>query len=255
MVYSLAIHSYRGGTGKSTITANLSAVLAAMGLKIATVDLDLTSPGLHMIYGVTSSMLKHTLNDYFYGKANLKDVVIDLTSHLGLSRGKIYFLGSSMKPEEIAKLLKEGYNDTIFREITSELEKLYNVDLVIFDTHPGLTEDTLVSVLSSDVSILLTRMDRQDITGTYIVSQVLRKFGKVSYAVLNMVPPRFVSVPELASEVSKLIGVPVIATIPFYNEVLEHRSHGVFVLKHPRHPFTNRIIKLSELFVAIHKRE
>ncbi|RLG76246.1 MAG: MinD/ParA family protein [Thermoprotei archaeon] len=251
MTVSMAIHSYRGGTGKSTTAANLAAVLAAMGLKVATVDLDLTSPGLHMIYGVTANLLKHTLNDYLYGKCKLGNAVLDITRYLGLSRGRLYFLGSSMKPEEIAKLLREGYDENLFRKITEELEKLYSVDLVIFDTHPGLTEDTLLSVISSDLSLLVTRMDKQDITGTYITAQVLRRFKKVSYAVLNMVPPKFASIPELASEVSRLVGAPVIAVIPFYEDVLEHRSHGVFVLKHPRHPFTTQMVKLAERIVSI----
>jgi len=44
----ISIHSYRGGTGKSTTTANLAAALVHMGYKVATVDLDLASPGLYV---------------------------------------------------------------------------------------------------------------------------------------------------------------------------------------------------------------
>jgi len=254
MGISIAIHSYRGGTGKSTITANLAVILAALGLKIVAVDLDITSPGLHVIYGVSSEMMRHTLNDFLYKRCKLRDVVLDITSHLGISRGKLYFIGSSMKPEEIAKLLKEGYNEYLFKEVSDQLINNFGIDIVLFDTHPGLTEDTMISVLSSELSLLLMRMDKQDITGTYITSQILRKFGKVSYIVLNMVPPKLASAPELANEVSKLVKAPVVAVIPFYEEVLSHRSRGVFVLKHPKHPFTSRIIKLAETLLSLIRR-
>ncbi len=254
MGISIAIHSYRGGTGKSTITANLAVILAALGLKIVAVDLDITSPGLHVIYGVSSEMMRHTLNDFLYKRCKLRDAVLDITSHLGISRGKLYFIGSSMKPEEIAKLLKEGYNEYLFKEVSDQLINNFGIDIVLFDTHPGLTEDTMISVLSSELSLLLMRMDKQDITGTYITSQILRKFGKVSYIVLNMVPPKLASAPELANEVSKLVKAPVVAVIPFYEEVLSHRSRGVFVLKHPKHPFTSRIIKLAETLLSLIRR-
>ena len=254
MGVSIAIHSYRGGTGKSTTTANLAVVLTALGLKVVAVDLDITSPGLHVIFGISSDMMKFTLNDFLYKKCKLNDILLDITSHLGLSKGKLFFIGSSMKPEEIAKLLKEGYNEYLFKEVSDELIKSYGVDIVLFDTHPGLTEDTIISVLSSELSLLLMRMDKQDITGTYITAQILRKFRKVSYVVLNMVPPKLASAPELANEVSKLVKAPVVAVIPFYEEVLSHRSRGVFVLKHPRHPFTSRIVKLAETVISLTRR-
>ena len=199
-------------------------------------------------------MMKHTLNDYLYKRCRLEDAVLDITSHLGLSKGKLYFIGSSMKPEEIAKLLKEGYNEYLFKEVSDQLISNFGVDIVLFDTHPGLTEDTIISVLSSELSLLIMRMDKQDITGTYITAQILRKFKKVSYVVLNMVPPKLASAPELANEVSKLVKAPVVAVIPFYEEVLSHRSRGVFVLKHPKHPFTSRIIKLAETLLSLIKR-
>lgn len=248
---SIAVHSYRGGTGKSTTTANLSVVLAALGFKVVAVDLDITSPGLHVIFNVTSEIMKYTLNDFLYSKCSLNETLVDLTPYLGLSRGKLFFIGSSMKPEEIARLLKEGYNEYMFRDVSEKLINNHGADFVIFDTHPGLTEDTLISVLSSDLGLLIMRMDKQDITGTYITSQILKQFKKVSYVVLNMVPPKLASSPELPSEVSKLVNSSVIAVIPFYEEVLSHRSRGVFILSHPQHPFTARVAKLAEALVSL----
>ncbi len=249
MPVSFSIHSYRGGTGKSTTTANLAVMLTLYNKNVATIDLDLTSPGLHVIYQVSQTQMKATLNDYIYGKTPLEDVVVDLTNQLGLPRGKLYFLGASMKPEDIAKLMRDGYSERFFKEVAKHLAEAYDVDFVFFDTHPGLNEDTLLAVLSSDISFMLMRMDKQDITGTYVTAQVLSKFNKTSYVILNMVPPSMADVPELQVEVSRLLGVPVVGVVPFYPEILQHRSRGVFILKHPKHPYTMRIKAIADFII------
>lgn len=251
MVTSIVIHSYRGGTGKSTTTANLSVLLAALGKSVATMDMDITSPGLHVIYNVSAQMMKYTLNDYIYGKCALEDAVINLTQHLKLPRGTLYFLGSSMKPEDIVKVIREGYSEGFFRHIAKNLKEVYDVEYVIFDTHPGLNEDTLLAVMSSDVSLLLMRMDKQDITGTYITTQILKRFGKISYVILNMVPTNLADNVDLPSEVSNIIEATVIGVLPFYEEVLSNRSRGVFCINHPKHPYSSKMLALAKKLIEL----
>ena len=52
MAKIVSIHSYRGGTGKSNLTANLAVCMAASGKRVAVVDTDIQSPGIHMLFGV-----------------------------------------------------------------------------------------------------------------------------------------------------------------------------------------------------------
>ncbi len=47
----IAVHSFRGGNGKSSLTANLAALLAAAGQRVGVIDADLQSPGLHLLLG------------------------------------------------------------------------------------------------------------------------------------------------------------------------------------------------------------
>jgi len=56
----ISVHSYRGGTGKSNVTANLAVCLAAAGKRVAVVDTDIQSPGIHMLFGLkdTSSFAR-----------------------------------------------------------------------------------------------------------------------------------------------------------------------------------------------------
>src|SRR6266849_955433 len=64
MTKVIAVHSFKGGTGKTTLTANLAAILAK-NRRVGVMDLDLSGPGLHVLFGVKKSEIKATLTDIF----------------------------------------------------------------------------------------------------------------------------------------------------------------------------------------------
>ncbi|TXH31361.1 MAG: MinD/ParA family protein, partial [Actinobacteria bacterium] len=63
MTTVVSVHSFRGGTGKSNTTANVAANLAANGARVAVIDTDVQSPGIHTLFGFDQSV-DHTLDDY-----------------------------------------------------------------------------------------------------------------------------------------------------------------------------------------------
>lgn len=85
----IAIHSFRGGTGKSNTTANVAALLAAEGRRIGVVDTDIQSPGIHVLFGVDQATLDRSLNDYLWGRCRIEEAAHDVTPSLdgGASRG------------------------------------------------------------------------------------------------------------------------------------------------------------------------
>src|SRR5688572_10415314 len=109
MTFKIAVHSFKGGTGKSTITANLAVSLAREGKKVGVLDLDLAGPGLHVLFEMKPDEIRHTLNDYFLGNCTPGDIAIDLTEKLGLRRGSLVFIPASFKAEDIIKVLSKGY--------------------------------------------------------------------------------------------------------------------------------------------------
>jgi MinD-like ATPase involved in chromosome partitioning or flagellar assembly len=46
----VSLHSLRGGTGKSNITANLACSMVQRGERVAIVDSDVQSPDLHALF-------------------------------------------------------------------------------------------------------------------------------------------------------------------------------------------------------------
>ena len=84
---TISIHSFRGGTGKSNITANLSTYCAMQGARVGVIDTDIQSPGVHVIFGLGNKKLKHTLNDFLFGKCDIEKVAVDCSKdHLVVKR-------------------------------------------------------------------------------------------------------------------------------------------------------------------------
>src|SRR5262249_2514671 len=109
MAKIISIHSFRGGTGKSNVTANLAMLLAQSGRRVGVVDTDLQSPGLHVLFGLEEE--QHTLNEYLWGKCAIKQTAYDVTSKLKTEiAGKVYLIPASSKTGEIARILREGYD-------------------------------------------------------------------------------------------------------------------------------------------------
>ena len=76
MTHCIAIHSYKGGTGKTTIAANAAALLVQMGKKVAILDLDVYAPSLHNYFKINP---KKWINDFLDNNADIYESIIDMT--------------------------------------------------------------------------------------------------------------------------------------------------------------------------------
>ena len=68
------LHSYKGGTGKTTLGANLAAILAKKGCDVAILDLDFQAPSLHTLFGLSAGT--RYLNDYLTEEVSHKNRIM-----------------------------------------------------------------------------------------------------------------------------------------------------------------------------------
>ena len=235
----ISIHSFRGGTGKSNTTANLAALLALQGQRVGVVDTDVQSPGIHILFGLNGDEITTSLNDYLWQQRDLREIAMDVTPNLGISgNGKVFLVPSSTKPGEISKVLREGYDAqrlaTGFRELVNTL----SLDTLLIDTHPGLNEETLLSLVVSTALLIVMRPDQQDYEGTGITVRVAQRLKVPTILLLvNKTSPRFNS-DSVKANVEKAYGCQVAAVLPHSDEMMDLASAGIFALRFPDHPVT-----------------
>lgn len=240
MATKIAVHSFKGGTGKSTISANIAVSLALAGRKVGVLDLDLAGPGLHVLFEMKPDSIKFTLNDYFLGRCGATDIAIDLTDQLHLKQGKLLFVPASFKAEDIVRVLSRGYEIGMFKNAIEEISKMHELDYMIVDTHPGIEKSTLISMGVCDINLIVSRMDSQDIFGTGVMLEVTKVLEKPQILIANMIPPG-VDREKVKLRLETLFNTKVVTAIPFYTEILRALSTEVFVLKYPDHDFTSAL--------------
>jgi MinD-like ATPase involved in chromosome partitioning or flagellar assembly len=242
----VSVHSFRGGTGKSNLTANLAATVASQGKRVGIIDTDIQSPGIHVIFGLDEERMDRALNDYLWGRCNIEETAYDVTPpEIGQQNGRIDLIPSSLKAGEIARVLREGYDVGLLNEGFRELIRRLNLDYLFIDTHPGLNEETLLSIAVSDAFIIIMRPDRQDFQGTAVTVEVARKLGVPRMLlVVNKALPALDPV-ALQQQVEQTYNVPVAAVFPLSEEMLELASGGLFCLRYPGHAFTDGLRRVA----------
>lgn len=248
----ISVQSFKGGTGKSTITANLAVTLAHLGKRVGVVDLDLEGPGLHVIFGVSNRDVTGTINDVLQRSIPVSQAVVDLTERVGVKKGCLIFCPAGHTLEEILKILDTGFKLFTFKSVLDDLSKIYRLDYLLVDSHPGIEKDTLLSMALCDYLVLISRVDQQDMFGSGVMTEVAGQLRKPVVVILNMVPS---SVNEkeskkISDRLTELFGLHVLTALPFNSDVLESLSKGVFVLERPKDPLTHKFSEIAEKMVS-----
>ena len=251
MTKTISVHSFRGGTGKSNTTANVAALLGQAGKRVGVVDTDIQSPGIHVLFGLEEADMEHSLNNYLWGDCDIRDAAIDVTEKLGItSGGTIYLIPSSVKTNEIARVLREGYDVGLLNDGFQDLIEQLELDVLLIDTHPGLNEETLLSIAISDGLAIVMRPDQQDYQGTGVTVEVARKLGVPTLLlVVNKVPQTF-DTAQVKERVEEAYGAQVGAMLPHSDEMMVLASAGIFAIHYPDHPITGELRQLVALLMA-----
>jgi MinD-like ATPase involved in chromosome partitioning or flagellar assembly len=244
----ISVHSFRGGTGKSNTTANVATLLAQQGLRVGVVDTDIQSPGIHVLFNLDESEMAHSLNDYLWGKCSIKDCAYDVTGRVGADvKGQIYLIPSSIKASEIARILREGYDVGLLNDGFQSLVEGLKLDVLVIDTHPGLNEETLLSIAVSDALVIIMRPDQQDYQGTSVTVEVARKLDVPKMLLLVNKVPQALDPDDVKARVEQTYNCKVAAVLPHSDEMMTLASSGIFSLRYPDHPVTQGLKNLVAL--------
>ena len=247
----VSIHSYRGGTGKSNFTANLATTIALQGNRVGVVDTDVPSPGIHNLFGLEPEHTHKTLNNYLWGEASIEDAAYEVGEKLGVAGdGKLYLVPASVKADDIARILKDGYDVKLMNDGFRSLVKTLELDYLFIDTHPGLSKETFLSIAISHVLILILRPDKQDYQGTAVTVDVARqlKVRKMLLAINKVYSS--LNVDALKQKVEETYGETVAGLFPLSEDIVQLASEGVFCVNYPDHPVSQEFRKVAQQIVG-----
>jgi len=246
MTKILSIHSFRGGTGKTNLSANLAAAFAARGLKVGVFDTDLASPGIHVLFGFTSGPDSHTLNDHLQGSIPIEKCSHDVTPQsLRSGGGRVFLVPAAMESDRIASLLREGYEVERLNDALFSLGQALKLDLLIIDTHPGINEETLLTTAISDCLVMVMRPDQQDYLGTAVAIEVAQRLMvPEARLVVNKLPDHF-DADQVRARVETSYRIPVGAILPLSDDLLTIASGSLAMIDVATHPWSVGVRQLA----------
>jgi chromosome partitioning protein len=220
MTKCIAFHSYKGGTGKTTLACNSAGALTKRGYKVCLLDLDIYAPSLQIYF---QREAPKGINDFLDSDANAKveDVMFDATDIVNNIKifdtdnnknknqssgtqerertkktGKLWIGFSSPLKKDIFKLemADKDTKKVVIRRFINLRERLvseYDADYIILDTSPGMRFWSINTLAIADVLLLTLKSGEFDVEGTRkVVDEIytnFTKFGSKAFLLCNRV--------------------------------------------------------------------
>ncbi|WP_319508620.1 MinD/ParA family protein [uncultured Methanolobus sp.] len=247
MTLTLAVHSSKGGTGKTSIAVNLAVAFASEGKNTCLIDLDLRGPSL-------SSMFKPEthfwINDFLSGKCSLKDTLNDIKPEMETS-GHIYVSFANPDIGEIRDLVSKDRNwqaGALKALMNGKKELAANsLDVIIFDTSPGVEYESINAVAASDMVIIVHNDTAACFNCTeQLIKGVYTLLDKKCAIIDNMYHGNCLDIIEKSR-----YGAPVLATIPCMCEIATRSKNEILVHSEPEHLFSKSIMTIKDKIEAM----
>lgn len=172
---TILITSSTPGEGKTTIAANLAAILAQGGKRVVLMDADLRRPQVHRFLGIPNRI---GLTDIFREQVSLDQAICAWDGTEG-----VLVLTSGSIPPNPAELLGSEKMEHILKELTAL------ADYVVIDSPPTIITDAQVIASKVDGIILVIQPGKtQTDVAMAALEQMKRVEGKVIGVVMNRIP-------------------------------------------------------------------
>jgi MinD-like ATPase involved in chromosome partitioning or flagellar assembly len=259
---TIAVHSSRGGTGKTIISTNLAVILARRGLKMALLDLDFRAPSLATVFSKDGKGdVKCWLNDFLNGKCKAEQVLVDVSKKHNL-KGKLLVGFANPSIEAIRGIAEKSsaWEVTAVKRIFSLLTSFFDemdMDYCILDTSPGVQYSSINAVVSSDVSVVITTLDSLDLKGTEnMLFDLYDALERKAVVLVNKYSPETrilssASKEEVVGMMEKKLKHQVIGVLPCYCDVLQADRGSLLAIEKPNHPFIEKLEEIAEKLVHL----
>lgn len=230
----VTIHSYRGGTGKSSAAANLARLAADQGLRAALVDTDMQSPGAHLPFGIKDLSSLASLADYLVGRCEIESAACPVSA----PGGTLYLIPARTGRGPASEIMIRGYDVGLLREGFDRLVASLGLDVLFLDTPSGIGNETVSAVASSDSLVIMTRADHLVAEAGEALSLASGLTHPRRAVVVNMLPAGMAS-DDVRRRAEEIYGSPVVAVLPYCSEMAILGNQGLAARDFPSHPIVD----------------
>ncbi len=252
----VAVASGKGGVGKSAVTANLAAALAAKGLSVGAVDADLNGPSLGRMLGVSGAQL----SDRPSGVAPAKSPSGVLVMSMELLQQEADAPLRWREPAMGGFIWQSTVETGVLREFLGDVE-WGTLDVLLVDVPPGTDKIGRLLELVPDLDQMLLVTTPSE-TARFVVSKSVRMAREAEVGTLALVSNMAGHTCTECGHVSDLFtgdgdkrleqetGLPVWAEIPFDPRLGTATDSGTpLVITEPKARSSQAILALAERVV------
>ena len=265
MTKTISFHSYKGGTGKSLISLNISVDLAQRGFKVVLLDFDFLGPSMFSVFGDP----KIFLNEVIYGKYDIMEAILEYTRSNKI-KGKLYYGLADPEPAKINSIyhldsnsIKQSFEKTM--DAKEILEDELGADFLIIDTGPGIRMDSANAIVVSDHVSLVLKPTKADVVGTSkLISSMQEAYASKkeisvvlnrgldtnwqSEATLPVAENDYSNLKSILEEFTEKNKIPIIANLPCVCDIARSLSDRMLILDYPDNIFCKSVAQLSNYF-------
>jgi MinD-like ATPase involved in chromosome partitioning or flagellar assembly len=240
----IALHSFKGGTGKSILALNLASIFANMGKKTCLVELDFSAPSFFATF--ENDHHRRWLNDYLNKACRIEAVLIDCSTE-NMKGGRLFVALADPSTEAIRDMSSKDRRWEIealarLLSLRDSLVKEMRFDYVIFDTSPGLQYSSINAIVASDLVLIVSSTDKSDVEGTRrMIKDFYDIFQKKAALIVNKVPFEQMCSNRFGEHQPRLLG-----KVPCSCEIARVRMEGLFAPENPDHDFNRKLKEIAE---------
>lgn len=241
----IALHSYKGGTGKTLLSVNLAMIYASRGKRVCLLDMDLRAPSLSSAF---KNNKKYWMNDYLNKACEIDRILNDCTPN-NIKEGKLFVGLANPATEAIRDMSAKDRKwemDALSRLLNLKTsliqERLF--DYVILDSSPGLQYSSINVIVVADLVLVVTSVDKSDLEGTErMIQDLYGLYEKKTGIIVNKVPETLLSrrkTMELQTH-----QLPIVGLVPCSCDVLQSEGDYLFAFKKQTHVFTKGLQEIA----------